>query len=109
MDSIAALQQMIIKFRDERDWKQFHNAKDVATSISVEASELLELFLWKKAEDVNRERLAEELADVLIGGLMLAFDQDLNVGQIIADKIRKNAEKYPADKVRGKAKKYDEY
>jgi NTP pyrophosphatase (non-canonical NTP hydrolase) len=109
MDSISALQQMIIKFRDERDWKQFHNAKDVATSISIEASELLELFLWKKSEDVNRERLAEELADVLIGGLLLAFDQDLNVGQIIADKICKNAEKYPADKVRGKAKKYDEY
>ncbi|MDD2192142.1 MAG: nucleotide pyrophosphohydrolase [Bacteroidales bacterium] len=98
----------LIEFRDERDWGQFHNSKDLALAISIEASELLELFLWKDSEDVNLDRLKEELADVLSFCLLLAEKHDLNIYDIISDKVIKNNEKYPVSKSKGNATKYTE-
>ncbi|WP_309119871.1 nucleotide pyrophosphohydrolase [Paenibacillus sp.] len=99
----------IIAFRDERDWKQFHNSKDLAISLSLEASELLELFQWSTADavrDAKREELQDELADVLIYALTLAHDLDINVETAIRNKMKKNAAKYPVDKSLGTSKKY---
>ena len=98
----------IRKFNDERDWSQFHNAKDLAMSISIEANELLECFLWKKSEEVNVEKVKEELADVLIFSFMFADKFDFNIEDIMRQKIELNAIKYPVEKAKGKASKYNE-
>jgi NTP pyrophosphatase (non-canonical NTP hydrolase) len=95
-------------FRDERDWTQFHNAKDLALALSIEAGELLEAFLWKDAAAADREKVKEELADVFSFALLLAEKYGFDVEEIVLEKIRKNAEKYPADKAKGNAKKYTE-
>jgi len=108
MRDIEEIIQALIKFRNERDWEQFHNSKDLALAINVEAGELLELFLWKKAEDANKEKLKEELADIFAFSFLLAEKHGLDVKQIILDKINRNAEKYPIEKAKGSAKKYDE-
>lgn len=103
--------ELCMKFRDDRDWKQFHNPKDLALSLSLEAAELLELFQWKSSEEAvqkNREKMKEELADVMVYCLdmadVLGFDPD----EIIREKMAKNAAKYPVDKAKGSAKKYTE-
>jgi len=101
---IAAL----IKFRNERDWKQFHNPKDLALAINVEAGELLELFLWKNADDANKEKIKEELADVFAFAFLLAEKFNFDVKEIVLEKIKKNGEKYPVEKAKGTAKKYNE-
>ena len=98
----------LIKFRNERDWQQFHNAKDLALAINIEAGELLELFLWKNAEDANREKVEEELADIFSFAFLLANRYGFDVKQIILDKIKVNSEKYPVTKAKGTSKKYDE-
>jgi len=108
MSDIEQITDALIKFRDERDWEQFHNSKDLALAISIEAAELNELFLWKKAEEVNIEKLKTELADVLAYSLILAKTHNLDVKQIMLDKIKANGEKYPVDKAKGNAKKYNE-
>jgi NTP pyrophosphatase (non-canonical NTP hydrolase) len=100
--------QALIKFRNERDWEQFHNPKDLALAINIEAGELLELFLWKNAEDANKEKVKEELADVFAFAFLLADKYGFDVKQIVLDKIKLNEEKYPVDKAKGTAKKYDE-
>jgi NTP pyrophosphatase (non-canonical NTP hydrolase) len=107
-NSITKLTNTIIKFRDQRDWKQFHNPKDLALAISIEASELNELFLWKHHSEYDRKRLAEELADVLIYSLLLAHEANLSVEEIINSKIRKNKKRYPMRTSKGSAKKYNE-
>jgi NTP pyrophosphatase (non-canonical NTP hydrolase) len=96
------------KFRDERDWEQFHNPKDLALAINVEAGELLELFLWKNAEDANKEKVKKELADIFSFAFLLADKYDFDVKEIVLDKIKLNGEKYPIDKAKGTAKKYNE-
>ncbi|KQN35798.1 nucleotide pyrophosphohydrolase [Pedobacter sp. Leaf41] len=98
----------LLKFRDERDWAQFHNPKDLALALNIEAAELLELFLWKNAEDANVDKIKEELADVFSYALLLAEKYNLDVKQIILDKIKLNDAKYPVDKAKGTAKKYNE-
>lgn len=108
MNDIQQIIDELIKFRNERDWEQFHNPKDLALAINVEAGELLEIFLWKKPEDANLENVKEELADVFAFAFLLAEKYNLDVKQIILDKIKKNGEKYPVEKARGTAKKYDE-
>ncbi len=105
---IAVLTKEIIAFRDERDWKQFHNAKDLAIAASIEANELLELFLWKTPEDADRDKLRRELADLLMYCLMIAHEQELDVAAIIREKLAENRTKYPVSKARGNAKKYTE-
>lgn len=94
----------VIRFRDEREWKQFHNPKDLAISLSLEASELLELFQWKSNEEalaVNREKMKEELADVLTYSILFADVAGFDIDEIILSKLRKNAEKYPVELARG--------
>lgn len=107
-NDINALTEAVNRFTEERDWDQFHNPKDLAIAISLEASELLEAFLWKKPEEAKVEKVKEELADVINYSLLLASKYDLDVYQIVMDKLRRNAEKYPIDKARGTAKKYNE-
>lgn len=108
MTDIEQLLQQIRQFRDDRDWTQFHNSKDLAVALSIEASELLELFLWKGNEDADRSKLKEELADVLMYALLLADKHGLDIKQIIEEKIKRNNEKYPVAKAKGNAKKYNE-
>jgi NTP pyrophosphatase (non-canonical NTP hydrolase) len=105
MDEII---QELIQFRDDRDWEQFHNPKDLAVAISIEANELLEQFLWRSAEEANKEKVKDELADVFAFAFLMANKYGFDVKEIVLDKIRKNAEKYPVDKAKGTAKKYDE-
>lgn len=108
MTEIQEITQAILKFRNERDWEQFHNAKDLALALSIEAAELNQLFLWKSADEVNIEKLKEELADVLNYSFLLAAKFDLDIKQIILDKIEKNGQKYPVEKAKGTSKKYNE-
>lgn len=98
----------LIKFRNERDWEQFHNPKDLALAINVEAGELLELFLWKNAEEAKIEKVKEELADIFAFSFLLAEKYGFDVKQIVLNKIKTNSAKYPVEKSKGTAKKYNE-
>ncbi len=108
MSEILKLTEILINFRNERDWEQFHNTKDLALALFIEAGELNECFLWKKAEEANREKVAEELADVFAYALLLAHEMKLDVTTIVHEKIKKNEIKYPVDKAKGTAAKYNE-
>jgi len=108
MKEIDEITKALIEFRNERDWEQFHNPKDLALAINVEAGELLELFLWKKAEEANKEKVKEELADILAYSFLLAEKYGFDVKEIVLNKIKINGEKYPVDKSKGTAKKYNE-
>lgn len=111
MSEIQQIINALVTFRDERDWKQFHDTKNLAVALSIEAAELNELFLWKDSEaseNVDKEKLKEELADVLAYSLLLAEKHGLDVREIILDKIAKNAIKYPVEKAKGTAQKYTE-
>lgn len=111
MEKYNVVIKELIKFRDERDWEQFHDSKNLAIAIAIEAAELNEIFLWKKdneVENVNSDKIKEELADILSFSFLLAEKHNLDIFQIVLDKVKKNAEKYPVDKAKGTAKKYDE-
>jgi len=107
MSEINEIIDELIKFRNARDWEQFHNPKDLAVAISIESGELLEEFLWRKYEDANKENIKEELADILAFAFLLAEKYNFDVKKIVLDKIKKNGEKYPVDKAKGTAKKYN--
>lgn len=100
--------QALLKFRNERDWEQFHNPKDLALAINIESAELLELFLWKKSEEANVAKVKEELADIFSFAFLLAEKYGFDVKEIVLEKIKANGEKYPVDKAKGSAKKYNE-
>ena len=111
MSEILEITKALVDFRDERDWKQFHDTKNLATALSIEVAELNELFLWKsikESDEVDSERLKEELADVFAYAFLLAEKHQLDVKQIVMNKIKRNAEKYPVAKSKGKATKYTE-
>ena len=108
MNDIDAILAELRKFNQERDWDQFHNGKDLAVAIAIEAGELLEAFLWKSPEDAKVEKIREELADVLNFAFQMADRYGLNIKEIMLAKIRKNAEKYPVERAKGSAKKYNE-
>ena len=108
MTEIEQLQKEIEGFNIERDWDQFHNGKDLAIALSLEASELLEIFLWKSPEDAKVEKVEEELADVFTYAFQIATKYNLNVVEIVREKLKVNAEKYPVAKAKGKANKYNE-
>jgi NTP pyrophosphatase (non-canonical NTP hydrolase) len=108
MSDIKEITEKLLRFRDERDWSQFHNSKDLAIAINVEAGELLEIFLWKHPESANKDKLREELADIMAFCLLLAEKEGLDVREILLEKIASNAEKYPVEKAKGTAKKYNE-
>lgn len=105
---INTITSALLDFRNERDWEQFHNPKDLALAINVEAAELLEQFLWKDADAANQDKVKEELADVFAFAFLMAEKYGWDVKDIVLEKIKKNAEKYPAEKARGTAKKYNE-
>lgn len=108
---ITLITEELIRFRDAREWAQFHNSKNLATAISIEAAELNELFLWKtteESEELGNEKIREELADVLAYCFLLAARRGLDIKEIMLDKIRLNGEKYPVEKSKGTAKKYTE-
>lgn len=108
MSDLEELREAIVQFTQERDWDQFHNGKDLALALSIEAAELNEAFLWKDAKDVNVEKVKEELADIVNYAILIADKYNLDIKQIVLDKIRRNAEKYPVEKAYGSAKKYNE-
>jgi len=108
MSDLEELRAAIVKFTQERDWDQFHNGKDLALALSIEAAELNEAFLWKDVSEVNVDKVKEELADIFNYAILIADKYDLDIKQIVLDKIRRNAEKYPVEKAYGSAKKYNE-
>jgi len=106
MSDIKEITEALIKFRNERDWEQFHNPKDLTVALNIEAGELLENFLWKSHEEADKEKVKEELADVLAYAFLLAEKYDFDVKKIVLEKIKKNGEKYPVSKAKGTSKKY---
>jgi dCTP diphosphatase len=114
MSDLKVLAEQVVAFRDERDWKQFHNPKDVALSLMLESAELLEHFQWKNGEAIQetaihrRAELADELADVLYYTLLMAHDLNIDLTTALTEKLTKNAEKYPTEKAKGSNKKYTE-
>lgn len=109
MSDIQELTMAISQFNKDRDWDQFHNGKDLSIALSIEASELLESFLWKDPKDVKVEKVSEELADVFCYAFQIAEKYNLDVKQIVMKKLAKNAEKYPVEKAKGVATKYNEF
>ncbi len=108
MSDFEKMKSKVKQFTIDRDWDQFHNGKDLAIALSGEASELLNAFLWKKSEDVKIEKVKEELADVFNYAFLMADKYNLNIEQIMDEKLKINGEKYPVDKAKGTAKKYNE-
>ena len=107
-DGLMEITEKLRIFNCERDWEQFHDAKNLALSISIEASELSECYLWKNADEADKTKVEEELADVFLCAIMLADKYDINIKDICLKKIERNAQKYPVDKAKGKSTKYDE-
>ena len=105
---IRSITDAILKFRDARDWEKFHDPKNLAICLNVEAAELLEVFLWKNGDEIDVESLKEELADVFYSAFLLADKFGWDVGAIVREKLRKNAKKYPVRKAKGSRKKYTE-
>jgi NTP pyrophosphatase (non-canonical NTP hydrolase) len=108
MSDLEELRKAIVQFTQERDWDQFHNGKDLALALSIEAAELNEAFLWKDISEVKIEKVKEELADIFNYAILIADKYNLDIKQIVLDKLRRNAEKYPVEKAYGSAKKYNE-
>lgn len=106
----------VLKFRDDRDWAQFHHLKDLSMGLSIEASELMELLLWKSNDEIddyitnsaNKLKIEEELSDVMIYCLLIANKLDLNIEEIVSAKLEKNSVKYPVEKSKGIATKYSQ-
>jgi NTP pyrophosphatase (non-canonical NTP hydrolase) len=113
MKTIKSLTERIIAFRDARNWKQFHNPKDVALSLVLEAGEVMEHFQWKNKEEMGKyvieakDKIGEELADVLYWVLLLGHDLDIDVLDALDKKMKINESKYPVEKAKGKHTKYN--
>ncbi len=113
MSDIKNLTEKIVKFRDARDWKQFHNPKDCAISLSLEASEVLEHFQWKNKEEIeqyikdHKKEISEELVDVFYWVLLMSHDLNINLPEAFNKKLKKNEQKYPVEKAKGKHTKYN--
>ena len=110
-DSIKELQEQVVAFRDARNWRQFHNPKDLAISISLEAAELLEVFQWSGTDltaEGKRDKIREELADVLIYCGLMASATNLDIAEIVTEKLQENNRKYPVELAYGRSEKYTE-
>ena len=114
-DKLSDLTKEVIDFRDARNWSQFHNGKDVAISLLLEASELLELFQWKTGEDLEaqlttaKKQIGEELSDILYWTLLLAHDLQIDLPTTFREKLKSNGVKYPIEKARNSSTKYDQF
>lgn len=115
MSDIKDLQDKIIKFRNQRNWKQFHNPKDVSLSMVLEAGEVMEHFQWKNDVEIqehikkHKKEIGEELADVLYWILLMSYDLDIDIKNAVENKLVKNKKKYPVRRAKGKHLKYTEY
>lgn len=116
MDDLQRLTEAANRFRDDRDWRQFHTPKDLATGLSIEAAEVLEHFLWKDGDKVKaylenggKAELRKELADVMIYLLFISHDLGIDLDQAVLDKLEENARKYPVEKAKGRSDKYTAY
>ena len=113
-DQLASLLEAILEFRDKRDWAQFHDPKNLAEAISIEAAELLEHFLWKNPSESRKltakkkKEVASEIADIMIFSLLFAKEAGVDVEKAIREKIKLNEKRYPVEKAKGNAKKYEE-
>lgn len=108
MSDLEELREKIVSFTHDRDWDQFHDGKNLAIALSIEASELLEVFLWKKSGEARVDKIKEELADILNYAILMADKYDFDIKEIVLEKLARNAIKYPIDKAKGTSKKYDE-
>jgi len=108
MSEIKSLIEKIRHFNQQRDWDQFHNPKDLAIALNIETSELLELFLWKRDQEVDSNKVKEELADIFTYALNIADKFGFDVNEIILEKLQANALKYPVEKAKGSSKKYND-
>ena len=106
MEGIHALVEKIIAFRDDRDWKQFHNPKDLALALSIEASELNELYLWRNSSDVDKEMVKQELADVFNYAFLILNHYGFDLEEIVEEKLKINSKNYPVEKAKGNAEKH---
>lgn len=112
MKDIKDLTKRIIAFRDAREWKQFHNPKDLALSLVLEATEVMEHFQWKSKEEMekyivtNKLEIGEELSDVLYWVLLMSSDLNIDILKSLEEKMKKNEEKYPVEKTKGTHTKY---
>jgi len=113
-DTLAELTSRVLRHRDERDWAQFHTPKELAISLTVESAELLALMQWQSGEALTqamnskRQKIVDELADVLHSTLLLAADLKVDLAEALVQKLAKDALKYPVEKSKGRAVKYDE-
>lgn len=113
MDDIRSLTEKIVAFREARNWKQFHNPKDMALSLALEAAEVMEHFQWKSIAEMeeyvktNKDEVGEELADVLYWVLLMSHDLNIDIFQSLNEKLEKNELKYPVEKSKGKHSKYN--
>ncbi|HHT9138867.1 MAG TPA: nucleotide pyrophosphohydrolase [Candidatus Wunengus sp. YC60] len=114
MSDIKALTEKIVKFRDARDWKQFHNPKDMSLSLVLEATEVMEHFQWRSLEEMktyvksHKHEIGEELADVLYWVLLMSSDLKIDIKDALEKKLRVQEKKYPIEKAKGSHKKYTE-
>ena len=111
MSEINEIMEALLKFRDERNWSQFHNIKDLALALSIEAAELNELFLWKNEDELEKTdpgKIQDELADILSYAFLISEKYNFDIRKIMLEKINKNKKKYPIEKSLGNAKKYNE-
>ncbi len=108
MNDIQIITNALVEFRNDRDWEQFHNPKDLAIALNIEAGELLEAFIWKESKEANPSKIKEELSDVFAYAFLMADKCGLDVKEIVLEKIKQNSEKYPIEKSKGTAKKYNE-
>ena len=113
MGDIAELTESILKFRDEREWKQFHTPRNLATALSIEAAELQELFLWDgEGEESSRSgtrKESSEIADILIYALLFCHETGIDPREAVRRKLEKNRQRYPVEKARGRSTKYTEF
>lgn len=107
-EAFKSLKEQILAFRDARDWSQFHNPKDLAIALSVEAAELLEAYLWKKDHEASTDAIRAELADVIIYAILFADSADIDIADAVRSKLEENGRKYPVGKAKGSARKYTE-
>ena len=112
---LQALQNLVIKFRDERDWKQFHNSKDTSLSLVLEAAEVMEHFQWKNSKEMkeyvkkHQHEIGEELADVLYWILIMSYDLGIDIKEALEKKLIVQRKKYPVEKAKGNHRKYTEF
>ncbi len=110
--TLAELTELVVRFREERDWKQFHSPKDLALNLAVEAAEVMQLLQWRNGAELDahlarhKQDLADELSDVLHTVLLMAESQGIDLGEAFVRKMKQNEAKYPVEKARGKATKW---